>query len=289
MSTTLSSLSEILRVGGWALRGIGYPFGVAERGVRLLAWTEAVGGGAVAGLRQDEASIALSQAAGRSERAGDAASGRIVRAMGRHLVELGGPAADLATLDARLGSGGHIAVRDTVGLALLPGLANLLAHRGLTAVMSYRAAPDEWIAADLPRTGWLAAGGSPEGARFYCGHDLHGLATLLQRLTSDGPSSLSPALAAAARRDVDMIRSAPPSGYLGILALRDGPLAAATLAGIAGLPDGREVNFAERFATTLREGVPMPAEDLAYLYELEMRTWAPTSERSRAQAGYGVF
>lgn len=288
MSTTLSSLSEILRVGGWALRGIGYPFGVAERGVRLLAWTEAVGGGAVAGLRRDEASIALSQAASRSERAGEPASGRIVRAMGRHLLELGGSAADLATRDARFGSGGHVAVRDTAGLFLLPGLANLLAHRGLTAVMSYRAAPDEWMAADLPRTGWLAAGGSPEGACFHCGHDLDGLATLLERLTS-GPSALPPALAAAVRRDVDMIHSAPASGHLGILALRDGLSAAAALAGIAGLPDGREVNFAERFATALRDGVPMPAEDLAYLYELETRTWAPTSERSRAQAGYGVF
>lgn len=289
MSITLSSLSEILRVGGWALRGVGYPFGVAERGVRLLAWTEAVGGGAVAGLRRHEALIEVSQTAGRSRHAGDAASGRTVDANGRHLLELGGPAIDLATIDARLGQGGHVAVQDTIGLALLPGLANLLAHRGLTALMLYRAAADEWMAADLPRSGWLAVGGGRKRARFLCSDDLKGLPALIERLATGGQSTLTPALAASARRDVEAISTAAPLGHLGILALRDGSTAEAALTEIASLPDTREIDFAERFARALRDGVPMPAEDLAYLYDLEMRTWAPTSERSRAQAGYGVF
>jgi hypothetical protein len=56
------------------------------------------------------------------------------------------------------------------------------------------------------------------------------------------------------------------------------------------LPDGVEtMDLPRRVADALIHGVPIDADDLKYLYELELRTWAPTSERSRSQAGYGVY
>ena len=67
---TLASMSEIVRVGGWALRGAGFPFGVAERGTRLLAFTEAVHGGAVRDICANEAVIAARPRASRSRTRG---------------------------------------------------------------------------------------------------------------------------------------------------------------------------------------------------------------------------
>ena len=61
----------------------------------------------------------------------------------------------------------------------------------------------------------------------------------------------------------------------------------ATLRGLSG--DVELIDFPRRVADALRDGIPMDADDLKYLYDLELRTWAPTSERSRSQAGYGVY
>src|SRR5579864_7919867 len=108
-------MSELMRVGGWALRGLGYKFGAAERGIRFVSWTEAVGGQAIAGLRRAEPMIASSIEGPTTSFCRDASGSWLVAAHNRHLVEVGPPAIDLATADARANAIGHVALGEVFG------------------------------------------------------------------------------------------------------------------------------------------------------------------------------
>src|SRR5882724_6910839 len=112
---TLASMSEIVRVGGWALRGAGFPFGVAERGTRLLAFIEAVHGGAVRDVCAHESTIARAAALQQIGHLRRADGGWELDGGGRHLIEAGPPLADLATSDARLRGEGHARLSHAVG------------------------------------------------------------------------------------------------------------------------------------------------------------------------------
>jgi len=88
-------------------------------------------------------------------------------------------------------------------------------------------------------------------------------------------------------RDIQAATATGPLGYMGILAVSDARGVRET---IQALPDtAQTIDYPERVANALTHGVPIGADDLKYLYDLELRTWAPTSERSRSQAGYGVY
>ena len=291
MSTIVSSMSEILRVGGWALRGIGYPFGTAERGVRLLAWTEATGGKAIASLRQAESAVEQSHAAAPCEREGDPVSGRRVHAKGRHLLEIGAPAVDLVTHDARHDSAGHVAVDGVFGLGLLPSLANLLAHRKLSGIFIYGAAEADRMPDGWSRTGWLIVHKAAGGPVFAHGSLADGGGEMLRAALDGTRDDLPPRLPDRALEDIAAADAARPLGYMGILAVSGAHESMrASLDAVRSRPkDVQLVDFPGRLADALRYGVTMEADDLDYLYGLELRTWAPTSERSRSQAGYGVY
>ena len=291
MTRILSSMSEIVRVGGWALRGIGYPFGVAERGVRLLAWTEAAGGEAIKSLRLSEAAVEQSHSADPCERTGDPASGRTLHAKGRHLLEIGAPAVDLVTHDARHASIGHVAVDGVFGLGFLPALANLLAHRKLSGIFCYGAAeadprPDGWS-----RAGWLVVDTTAQGPRFVHGTLEGQVGAILRSALSKARGTMPTQFSDRALGDIEAAAATRPLGYTGILAVSDARVLVRDLAQtMPSLPDGVEImDFPGRVADALTHGVPIDADDLKYLYDLELRTWAPTSERSRSQAGYGVY
>lgn len=282
--TTLASMSEIVRVGGWALRGAGFPFGVAERAARMLAWTEAARGGAVRDIRANEAAIARSRTAGPVHRARDEDGAWIVEGGGRHVLELGPPLVDLATSGARRDGLAYVRIDNVVGALFVTALADLVAQRGLAALIVFRAGNSVGAHAKSDEAGWAVASGPDAGSRVMAGpmtsRPLRDMAGLLNGAEWSRRISV----------DIDSA-AAPGCGFVSVLAA--GPdhavarhIGASTPAFLAASESG---DLRERVAEAYREGVPMRFAELQDLYDLEIRTWAPTSERSRSQAGYGKF
>jgi hypothetical protein len=270
--TTLVSMSEIMRVGPWALRALGYPFGVAERATPLLAWTEAAVGSGLALLRIGETALRASVERPPAVQTRKAAGERVLNASGRSLFELGPPAIDLLTADLRLHGAACLTLRGAIGATLIPSLTNLMARRGHGALVIHATAPGEIAVADAPRMGWHLAVQTTSGPCFLSG-DLedgafarrHADASIL--FDSDRLSGLCDAMASA------------PDGFIGMLGI-----AAFAPPGLIDAPAA--VDRAGRVARAYGEGLSVATEDLEHLYALERITWAPTSERSRKQAGY---
>lgn len=265
MVVQLVSMSEIMRVGPWSLRALGHPFGTAERATRLLTWTQAALGHGLDLLRIGEKRLTASTRLPPARRTSDGGAGRRIEAGGRNLFELGPPSVDLATCDVRLRGLGDIIIEGAIGALLVPSLADLAARRGLNALFVWRAALDDITLDGCPGEGWVAVIQSSEGATFFRG--------ALDRLP-DAAARFALEIRDRASRFAD----AAVPGRLGIFAgalSRDGAT-----------PVPLSADFAERVARAYRAGIEVPAEDLAHLYALERITWAPTSERSRKQAGY---
>lgn len=256
MTETVAAMAEVVRVGGWALRALGYPFGVAERGIRLLAWSEAVHGQALRAIRLAEDRIVASAARPAGARVRDGETGWRIDGAGKHLLEIGAPAVDLLTADAARHGRGHVVLTDVAGLVVLAALVDLAARRGLSCVAVYRSGADDVLPDGLARDGWIAAVPGPGGsADFFVGEGEGG--------PGEG-STLRP-------------------GHVALSAARPE-------VGTGGMPaGGAAVDYRGRLADGYRLGLPMDAADLEHLYAVERRTWAPTSERSRQQAGYGVY
>lgn len=278
MTKTLAAMSEIIRVGGWALRGLGYPFGVAERGVRLVAWAEAAHGDAIKRLRMAEPLLAETIGTGIPRRYRDDAGAWSVDGLGKHLLEVGPPAIDLLTSDARQTGSGRLALDNVIGHDFLATLVDLTARRRLACVAAYTTAPFEPMPDELAASGWIIAVPGSESTRFMTAdtdwHPPSGFeflhSGLNARFASESGNRVSVGRVrfAAFRRDTPEFAELSKMGQSDELAV---------------------VDFDGRLADAYRSGVVIGQADLDYLYALERRTWAPTSERSRAQAGYGVY
>ena len=266
MNAVSVAMSEIVREGTWALRALGYPYGTAERAAPLLAWTEAVHGQGLTMLRLGEAAIAAGAARPPRRWRRDAQGIRRAEAQGKCLLECGPPALDLATADARTGSGvGRAVLRGAIGTQLTGALGAVAARRTLAAVLVH--APCSAEIAPVPPAGWICALPAPEGPAFLAG-------SLDQPLPAILPTPLQ-----VAAEDVAAARTAGDAGFFSIAAVPCLPLPSP--------PDA--VDWPQRLALAYRTGSAADPADFATLYALETRTWAPTSERSRAQAGYGRF
>ncbi len=271
MVTQIVSMSEIMRVAPWSLRALGQPFGVAERGTRLLTWTQAAIGHALELLRVGEDRLRQSAEAPSAKRGGDAGHGRRIDASGRNLIELGPPAVDLVTCDARQAETGTVVIENVIGTLMAPSLADLVSRRGLTGIVAFRAGPDEIRLGGWPSEGWIAAFAAPSGPVFATGKgaELPAVAGLFA-----GP------MKARLLEQADRLAGAAQSGT-GLVTL------AATAAPVrAAWRLEATVDYPARVARAYRAGIEVAMEDLAHLYALERITWAPTSERSRKQAGY---
>lgn len=264
-------MSEIMRVAPWSLRALGHPFGVAERATRLLTWTQAAVGHALKLLRIGEEQLTASTRAPVSVRGGDGASGRRLNARGRNLLELGPPAVDLATCDARASGIGDVVIDNAIGTLMVSAMADLAVHRDLTAVIAYRAGAGEVPMDGWPADGWIAAFGGTDGPRFAVGN-IGSLQTTADVFSGEMKARLLKHAAILSTAGTSS------SSVVAIAATQD---RVSALDGLAG-----RIDYAERVARAYRIGLEVAAEDLEHLYALERITWAPTSERSRKQAGY---
>lgn len=269
MATQIVSMSEIMRVAPWSLRALGQPFGVAERGTKLLTWTQAAIGQALELLRVGEEPLRHSAQVPAARRSGSTNEGRRIDANGRNLIELGPPAVDLAVCDARLSGRGDVIIEGAIGTLMVPALAELLSRRGLTGVVAFRAGTDEIRLDGWRSGGWVGAFAAPAGPVFATG-DIAELPLVAELFDGEVKS-----------RILKHARLFDAQGGKGMVIL-----VASTTPVRAGRLPGTTIDYPARVARAYREGLEVTADDLAHLYALERITWAPTSERSRKQAGY---
>lgn len=286
--TALAAYSEIVRVGGWSLRGLGYPFGVAERAIRILAWSEAVHGGSVRALRVAQEAIAATTASAPLRRERTSPAAWRIDCGGKHLMEVGPPVIDLLTSDARRHGFGHVALEGAIGHGLVASLADLVARRGLVATAVYRSAPDDVLPKHFPVPGWLVAAPSPDGTVFaHAGPWSEEGPVVAVLLSVTG--ALHEAAEQSLHADLAACAGTGAQSYVGFSALPADPAMAERLLAAGGAGTAPVVDYSAKLAEGYRSGIPMEAADLVHLYALERITWAPTSERSRSQAGYGRF
>jgi hypothetical protein len=284
MSTVVASMSEIARVAPWSLRALGYSFGIAERATRFLVWAEAAHGRTLRTLRTCETQIARSAGLAGAGRTRERGCAWRIDAGGKHLFEVGPPAIDLLTSDVRSQGAGHLALVDVIGIGLLAALCDLAARRGIGCIAVYRAAADDALPDGVPRSGWLAALPSAGETLFFRGAvaDAGAIPFLDQAPAALPNGTRQSQIDADARRVLD--------GVAAHIGLSGFPVSDRQMAAEAWAAAGMErVDYAERVAVAYRSGIVVDMTDVNHLYELEKRTWAPTSERSRAQAGFGKF
>ena len=165
----------------------------------------------------------------------------------------------------RAGGIGRAILRGAIGTRLSGALGAIAARRGLAAVLVH--APGTAEIAPVPAAGWIFALPTPEGPAFQVG-------SLDQALPAILPAPLQ-----AAAEDIAAAATAGAEGFFSITLL---PCPAMP-------PPADATDWPQRLALAYRAGTQADPADLQTLYSLEMRTWAPTSERSRNQAGFGRF
>mgnify|MGYP002403069597 CR=1 FL=1 len=249
------SRSEVGRVGVWALRGLGYPFEIADRGAAILSRAVVAGEPALSMLRLMESDFRSSHGQPKLALARNDA-GYAVDAHDRALVEAGPVAIDLVTAATRNGGWGLVTVERVFGMQMIAGLAHLALRRGLSTLMIWTAGGREVAATGMSQAGWRVTGVSTPSA----GETLGGLGDAL-----DGWPEAARSQVELARR-----REAQGSSFFSVVAR---PCAD---------PAHRNLDAQIPPADVITADV----EDFMHLYALERICWAPTSERSFQQAAF---
>ncbi|WP_397543229.1 hypothetical protein [Roseovarius salis] len=243
--TLTVAIGELTRVLPWSFRALGYPFGTADRGARLVATAAALDPAvldriAEAGQRPEEGLRVFRKP-----------NGLKVEANRCSLFETGAVSMDYLAAQASEADAVFAEVIDATETEVLPAVLVTGAEYGLTAVAFW---------AGSNGAGWMVAAPSPNGTRLHEGSDLEAL------VNGVGHAGLA-----------DCIRQADMADGL-VLVATEQPVNVAF-----GTP-GADVS--EAVAAANFGGIPVSDKTLKTLYALEMITWAPTSERSRAQAGF---
>lgn len=286
MTTTLISMAEIRREAPWALRALGYPFGVADRATPLVQWAEAVHGGALAWMRAGESEIIRSAALPAAKRARDPDGGWRIEAGGKCLVEAGPPAADLATCDVRMQGSAHVMLTGVAGLHFAGAICALIVARGHGAVCAYASGAEEIAADRFASAGWIVAVPTADGPAIHAGGPQTDSAVLAKHLAATLFASgeqearvISDDLAAMIEHRADH------PGMFALSVFSRFKVARAQGHDRPGRTDA-VTDWPRRVARADIHGVVVAREDFQHLYALEERTWAPSSDRSRRQAAF---
>ncbi|WP_250527323.1 hypothetical protein [Caballeronia sp. GAWG2-1] len=265
-ATVSAAMSEIVRVSWWSLRALGCPVGAIEAMARVLAYSQALDGHTLAAVREHER--ALVAAFSGHQPSFDASTG-VINAAGRSMLDMGPRVVDLiAGMAKRKGGAVRVGVTHLADLIGLTGAATIAAKRGLGLVII-----------DGKHT-WRVYAATRDG-------DVTSLSGQL------GDASVSDALIASWREIAGekFLPTLPAANAdqnsLDVIAFPfvadDGIGARADNAKESGITC-QHIGYALKRAYS--HGVDVQKADLGFLYQLETRTWAPSSERSRMQAGF---
>ena len=280
MSTTVVAVAELLRVGPWALRALGFSFGVAERGSAIVTLAEVLHRNGLRALRARK--DALRRGAALTCTRVSTGPGAIkIDASGKSLIEVGPAAIDLAAGDTERYDLARLTIEGILDPEFLPSVLSLAPAYGLTAIATFGGLESSG-GDNAPRPSWIIAAPSPSGAVLFEGPaDASGALGLLANRMGIPPAAAS-ALQSALQNWDGCHRDAPGDA-IELLVVPN--LQAATIRQALG-PDVAAIDVRSALDRAYRDGIASASADVAHLYNLEKETWAPTSERSRAQAGF---
>lgn len=276
MSTTFVAVAELLRVAPWALRALGFSLGVAERGSVIVTLAEVLHRDGLRTLRVRNDTIRCG-AAVTSTRVNTGPGALKIDASGKSLIEVGPAAIDLAASATARHDFARLTIEGIPDPEFLPSVLSLAPAYGLTAVAVFGGL-DSPGGDDASRMSWIIAAPSPCGAMLFEGpaDDSAALGLLANRM--DIPPAAARPLQFALQNAEGRRRDA-----IELIAIAN--LQAATIRQALG-PDVSAIDVKSALDRACRDGIASASVDVAHLYELEKETWAPTSERSRAQAGF---
>lgn len=239
--------SELTRVLPWSLRALGYPFGTADRGAHVVATAAAL----EPGVLRDVA------AAGRRPGDGfhysDDELGLVVQAGGVSMLEVGPAAMDRLAAHAEQGSIVSCRILGATETCLLPAVLLTGAQYGMSSVAT--------TIVDREFR-WFVLHVQEENISLFTGADLNDL-----RRAFEHDAEVFSAIAAGVDMD-------------------EGSVILATARTLHFVPSCQPSSPSAKLLQAFSGGIPIAPEILRRLYELEEITWAPTSERSRTQAGF---
>jgi hypothetical protein len=272
MTYTSAAMSEIARVAWWSLRALGCPVGAVERMAKVLAFSEVLEGGCLRALRRDEASLIATFHGVEPRFVLQGKQSGTVEASGRSFLDIGPRTVDLLT--------GMVKQHDQAVQIRVSGASDRLALAGACVLAAQRGVG---IMAVLPpesgRRAWHYYAGPSSSLESISGIVTGGHAALFElfaELTgTDLASSEFPASLESDDASIDLIATAHP-------------VRSELRAYADAKTDIVWTDVAGALQTAYADGVKVTPEDLKFLYELETRTWAPSSDRSRMQAGFGT-
>lgn len=253
--TITTAYSELTRVLPWSLRGVGYSFPVADRAAHIIASAAVItpevldGIGGISSRTESHGGIDIHDGHDFS-----------IDAKGRSFIEVGPAMMDFMGAHAPRKGFLRGAIEDVKDLEIVPAVLLIGADYGLSC---------------------LAVATSAEGQQWIIQTIADGRRLIVQ---GSGRPSLEKILAGGARELLDAAQQSFASdvaiGTCVVFAARS------TFDLMQKTTDANVIDADAMLQSAHRCGIPIKPDTLKAIYDLEKRTWAPTSERSRAQAGF---